>query len=257
MLLNDTPLTEVEKFTYLGSTILKNGSIDAEISKRVQSAATAFGKLRRRLWDQRGIHLKTKMKVYRAIVVPTLLYSSETWTLYRRHFKRLDKLQQRHLRQLMNISWKDHVSNFEVLERAEMPSVEEIIITCQLRWTGHVARMEDSRLPKAVFYGELKEGSRKVGAPRLRYKDVFKRHLKNTKEYDNWREKIKDRVTWRKVVAGAADATRKRNVQLWTEKRLCKLTPAPRPTEAAYRCGTCNKTFKAAIGLSSHKRHGH
>ena len=88
-------------------------------------------------------------------------------------------VQQRHLRQLMDISWKDDVSNFQVLERAGMPSVEEMITTCQLRWTGHVTRMENSRLPKAVFYGELKEGSRKVGAPRLRYKDAFKRHLKS------------------------------------------------------------------------------
>ena len=106
MLLNGTPLTEVDKFTYLGSTISNNGSIDAEIMKRIQSVTSAFEKLRSRLWDQRGIHLKTKMKDDRAIVIPTLLYSSETWTLYRSHIKRLDQVQQRHLRQLMNISWK-------------------------------------------------------------------------------------------------------------------------------------------------------
>ena len=130
VLLNGTPLTEVDKFTYLGSTIFNNGSIDAEITKRIQSTTSAFGKLRSRLWDQRGIHLKTRMKVYRAIVIQTLLYSSETWTLYRRQIKRLDKVQQRHLRQLMNISWKDHISDFEVLERAEMPSVEEMVTAC-------------------------------------------------------------------------------------------------------------------------------
>ena len=70
-----------------------------------------------------------------------------------------------------------------------MPSVEEMITTCQLRGIGHVTRMENSRLPKAVFYGELKEGSRKVRAPRLRSKDAFKRHLKNIDELENWREK--------------------------------------------------------------------
>lgn len=257
VLLNGTPLAEVDKFTYLGSTISNSGSIDIEISKRIQSAASAFGKLRSRLWDQRGIHLKTKMKVYRAIIMPTLLYSSETWTIYKRHIKSLDKVQQRHLRQLMNISWKDHVSNFEVLERAEMQSVEEMLTTCQLRWTGHVTRMEDSRLPKAVFYGELKEGSRKVGAPRLRYKDVFKRHLKNINEYENWRVKAEDRVTWRKVVAGAAGAIRERNVQLLSKKRQRKLEPAPPPAEATYRCVICDRTFKTAIGMSSHIRHRH
>ena len=227
------------------------------VPRRIQSAASAFGKLRSRLWDQRGIHLKTKMKVYRAIVIPTLLYSSETWSHYRRHIKRLDMVQQRHLRQLMDISWKDHVSNFQVLERAGMPSVEEMITTCQLRWTGHVTRMENSRLPKAVFYGELKEGSRKVGAPRLRYKDAFKRHLKNINELENWREKAEDRVTWRKVVAGAADAIRRRNVQLWAGKRMRRLEKTPTHAEAGYTCDICGRTFEAAIGLTSHLRHRH
>eukprot|EP00795_Rhopilema_esculentum_P004180 gene4180-20366_t len=91
--------------------------------------------------------------------------------------------------------------------------------------------MEDSRLPKAVFYGELKGGSRRVGVLRLRYKEVFKRHLKNT--------------------------NKRRDMQLWTNKRLRKLEPEPPPTETAYKCETCNRTFKAAIGLSSHLRHGH
>lgn len=138
-----------------------------------------------------------------------------------------------------------------------MPSVEEMITTCQLMWTGHVTRMEISRLPKAVFYGELKEGSRKVGAPRLRYKDVFKRHLKNINECDNWREKAEDRVTWRKVVDGAADTIRGRNVQMWRAERKRKLEPAPPPAEAPYKCDDCGRTFKAAIGLASHLRHRH
>ena len=50
VLLNDTPLAEVEKFTYLDSTVTNNGSIDAEILKRIQSAASAFGKLKK-IWD--------------------------------------------------------------------------------------------------------------------------------------------------------------------------------------------------------------
>ncbi|XP_050344603.1 uncharacterized protein LOC126769729 [Nymphalis io] len=46
------------------------------------------------------------------------------------------------------------------------------------RWCGHVLRMDDRRLPKAVFYSELAKGKRKHGGQYLRYKDVFKRHLK-------------------------------------------------------------------------------
>ena len=138
-----------------------------------------------------------------------------------------------------------------------MPSVEEMITTCQLRWTGHVTRMENSRLPKAVFYGELKEGSRNVEALRLRYKDAFKRHLKNINELENWREKAEDRVTWRKMVAGTADAIRRRNVQLWVGKRMRRLEKTPTHAEAAYTCDIYGRTFEAAIGLTSQLRQRH
>ena len=56
-----------------------------------------------------------------------------------------------------------------------------------LRWTGHIIRMNDSRLPKAVFYGELTKGKRLRGGQRLRFKDVVKRHLKATHiTVDHW-----------------------------------------------------------------------
>ena len=59
-----------------------------------------------------------------------------------------------------------------------MPSVEEMAITWQLRWTGHVTCMEDSRLPKAVFYGELKKGSLKSWSSAT----MLQRHIQETSE---------------------------------------------------------------------------
>ena len=49
--------------------------------------------------------LNTKIKVYRATVLTTLLYGAETWTCYRRHVKMLDAFHMRHLRYLMGIKW--------------------------------------------------------------------------------------------------------------------------------------------------------
>ena len=54
-----------------------------------------------------------------------------------------------------------------------------VLKLAQLRWTGHVIRMPDERLPKKVFYGELQEGKRFQGGQTKRYKDTLKASLKD------------------------------------------------------------------------------
>ncbi len=46
----------------------------------------------------------------------------------------------------------------------------------RLRWLGHVRRMDDGCIPIDLLYGELDEGKRAVGRPKLRYKDMQKGH---------------------------------------------------------------------------------
>ena len=55
--------------------------------------------------------------------------------------------------------------------------MESILLQVQLHLAGHVTRMEDVRMPKAVFFSELREEKRDRGAPRKRYKDQLKRQL--------------------------------------------------------------------------------
>ena len=74
----------------------------------------------------------------------------------------------------------------------------QIITASQLRWPGHIIRMNDSRLPQAVFYGELAKGKHLCGGQRLRHKDVVKRHLKATHiTADDWETLAQDRQQWR------------------------------------------------------------
>ena len=50
---------------------------------------------------QRNTRIDTKVQVYCAAVLTSLLYGSGTWTLYRRHIKKLENF---HLRRLRRIS---------------------------------------------------------------------------------------------------------------------------------------------------------
>ena len=78
-------LQVVDRFTYLGSTLSTVVHIDDEVIARIAKASAAFGQLRSSIWDRSGIRLDTKLKVYRSVVLPTLLYACETWTVYQRH----------------------------------------------------------------------------------------------------------------------------------------------------------------------------
>ena len=67
-------------FTYLGTLICDNGSIKPKLECRISEAWKAFHKLKN-TWRQRNISLDTKISIYRASVLPCLLYSAETWTI--------------------------------------------------------------------------------------------------------------------------------------------------------------------------------
>ena len=89
------------------------------------------------------------------------------------------------------------MSNEEVLKRASLPSLESILLKLQLRWAGHVARMEDVRMPEAVFFSELQKGKRDRGAPRKRDKDRLKSPPAQTGiSHQSWRQGASDRDSW-------------------------------------------------------------
>ena len=60
-----------------------------------------------------------------------------------------------------------------------MQSVHNLLKLAQLRWTVHVTRMPDERLPKKILYGELQVGKRSHGGQKKRYKDTNTASLKD------------------------------------------------------------------------------
>ncbi|PFX14737.1 hypothetical protein AWC38_SpisGene21085 [Stylophora pistillata] len=71
--IGDEQLKFVQKFCYLGS-FLSNACIDDDITSRISKASASFRRLHHRLWSDHGIHLSTKIGVYRTVVLTTLLY---------------------------------------------------------------------------------------------------------------------------------------------------------------------------------------
>ena len=176
--IDDVELKVVDSFKYLGSMVSNDGSLDKGIASRISKASQALGRLRNRLLNHHNVSFDTKLKVYRAVILSSLLYGCETGTVYRRHLKQLERFHQCALRSILGIRWQDMVTNTEVFERTSCFSIEAMLLKPCLRWTGHVIKMEDHRIPKRLLFGELEKGHRKQGRPCKRFKDTVKAGLK-------------------------------------------------------------------------------
>ncbi len=139
--------------------------------------------------------------------------------MYRRQEKILNHFHLRCLRSLLHIRWQDKIPNTEVLHRARLPSITTITHKAQLRWAGHVSRMHDDRIPKQLFYGELRHGKRIIGGQRKRFKDSLKVSLKDFHiSIESWESLASDRPRWRCIVTQGAISGRTQNSPSRLEK---------------------------------------
>jgi len=158
------------------------------------------------------------------------------------------------LRRIAHVKWQDKIPNTEVLETCHITGIEAFLLSAQLRWTGHVIRMEDNRLPKQVFYSQLEQGTRSHGGQRKRYKDMLKSNLKacNINPHD-LESSIQDRSSWRALCKTSVLQFESDRVNKLQEKRSqCKA--GVRPTTGGFTCVTCGRTCASRIGLFSHRR---
>ena len=183
------------------------------------------------------------------------MYGCETWTIYSRQEKRLNSFHLRCLRKLLNIKWQDKVTNTEVLEKANLPSIQTIIRTKRLRWLGHVKRMDDNRMPKNVLYGELSDGCRPRGRPKLRYKDLCKTSLKEFGiDEKGWETRTENKELWRRDLKRGARKYEDNQRVKHEEKRQRRKLAATTTPQTFLSCSYCGRLCKSNIGRISHER---
>ena len=248
-------LKQNSKFLYLGSTITEKATLDEEIQFRIGKASSAFGNLQDRLWSSHDVSLKTKVDVYKAVVISSLLYGSETWTPYRRQIKILDAFHMRKLRSICNVTWKDRVTNHEVLTKCQIPGIEAFLLRSQLRWAGHVARMENTRLPKIMLYGQLEKYPRPEGRPLLRYKDKLKSNINTLKLGErDWERLCLERSQWRASCHQSISNFETRRLQSMVVDRHNRKCAQQSSVGTMFVCSICDKRCKSNAGLSAHMR---
>ena len=207
----DEPVEQVSNFIYLGVTISGDGKIDRDLDVRIQRANGAFHQLWK-IWNSRTIKTPTKIRIYKAAVISILLYGSEVWNTTKKQMKRFERFHQRSLRRTLKIKWFFHVSNEEVLKRANIRSIETFISAAILRWYGHVVRMPENRFQKFLLNWLPNYGKRLRGRPRKNWNAcVLEDMAKFTSEHNINSNGVQalaaDRVQWRYMIRRQRDVS--------------------------------------------------
>ena len=79
-LLEGITITFTFKFCYLGGTVTKDCQLDKDFLLNI--------------WDRRGISIQAKLLLYKALILPTLLYGSKTWTTLVRLIPKIENFNQ-------------------------------------------------------------------------------------------------------------------------------------------------------------------
>ena len=82
---DEKEIEQVQNMKYLGTILSADGTCEEEIEHRVGAAARVIGAMRKEVLERRELEKATKMRVYNAMVIPTMPYGSETWTVMKRH----------------------------------------------------------------------------------------------------------------------------------------------------------------------------
>ena len=114
-------LDAVCQFTYLGSTIIDNLSLDGEIDKRIWEGSLDS---RCSSADKSQAVCADKYGSLQCLCYQHILYCSKTWTTYAGQERRLNTFHSRSIRRILGISWQDKVTNTDII----------FIVSC---WSSH------------------------------------------------------------------------------------------------------------------------
>jgi hypothetical protein len=148
-----------------------------------------------------------KIKIYRNIILPFVLYGCETWLLTLQEERKLRVFENMVLRRIFGPRrdevtgewWRLH--NEELNDLYCSANIVRVIKSRRMRWAGHVARMGEESGVYRVLLGK-QEGKRPLGRPRCRWVDNIRMDLQEVGcGYMDWIGLAQVRDRWRTLVS--------------------------------------------------------
>lgn len=157
-------MEQVSRFSYLGCevTFLDNKDLTNKLNKFRYICGTIQKCLKNRTRKD------TRLKFYKTMAVPVVLYGSETWVLSKREQTRLQAAEMKFLRAVKGCTLEDRNRNEDIRNELGIFSLDEKRKTYKRNWCNHLERMENERLPRVAREYEP-GGQRSVGRPRRRW----------------------------------------------------------------------------------------
>ena len=174
---NAQDISEMKTFNYLGATICKEGGGMKDIKNRLSKARGDFLRLKK-IWNSKSISRRTKLRLYKTLVVPVLLYGCETWKMNKGDDKQIDVFHNTCCRRILRIDWKDHVTTQELLEKAGMKPLSKQVKWRRWNINGHIILRKDQKDDCNIAMTFVPEEKRKGGRPKRRGDGQWKRKEK-------------------------------------------------------------------------------
>ena len=169
---NGATLKQVEKFKYLGVAFTSDGRQDEELDTRIGKVSAVMRALHYSVVMKRELSKKAKLSIFKADCVPILTYGHESWVMTKRVRSQVQASEMMFLRRIEGVTLFNKVRrSSEIRKSLNIEPLLFRIERSQLRWFGHVSRMPQERLPKALL--AKANGRRPVARPRTRWTDYI------------------------------------------------------------------------------------
>ena len=142
-------LEQVSEFKYLGCVLDESGKEEAECHMKVASERKVAGAIRS-LVNPKSLQLEFVRVLHEGLLVPVLLYGSETMIWREKERSRIRDVQMDTLRGLLDIMRMDRVLKARV---RVIRSSSKMIGESVLCWFDHIERMANDRTSKRVYVG--------------------------------------------------------------------------------------------------------
>jgi hypothetical protein len=150
---------DVANFKYLGTTLTDHNSLHEEIKRRLNSGNACYHSIQS-LLSSRLLSRNLKVKIYRTVSLPLVLYRCETWSVTWREELRLRVFENRVLRRILGPKRDEVMGEWRKLFSGELhnlyslPDIISQMKSRRMRWAGHVARMGEGSNMYRVLMGK-------------------------------------------------------------------------------------------------------